>query len=53
MTEVKDELEQTARKAARGRSDETPVIVHHVLFVGIGVFVGIVVLTILLIYYLL
>lgn len=52
MAEVEDELERTARKAARGRSDETPVIVHHVLFLGIGLFVALVVGTIFLIYYL-
>jgi hypothetical protein len=52
VAEVKDDRERTARKAARGRSDETPVIVHHVLFAGIGLFVGLVVLTVLLIYYL-
>ena len=52
VAEVKEDLERAARKTARGRSEETPVIVHHVLFLGIGVFVGLLVLTILLIYYL-
>ena len=52
VAEVKEDLERAARKTARGRSEETPVIVHHVLFLGIGAFVGLLVLTILLIYYL-
>ena len=51
MSEVKEELEQTQREAARGRADDTPVLVHNVLFLIIGAFVGLVVLTILLIYY--
>jgi hypothetical protein len=49
--EIKDELEGAQRKAARGRASETPVIVHNVLFLIIGAFVGLLVLAILLIYY--
>lgn len=49
--EIKDELEGAQRKAARGRAPDTPVIVHNVLFLIIGAFVGLLVLAILLIYY--
>jgi hypothetical protein len=52
MSEIKQELDETQRKAGRGRAQETPVIVHNVLFIGIGAFVGVVVLIVLLIYYL-
>jgi hypothetical protein len=49
---VSEQFDRTARKVARGRSDETPVIMHTVLFIGIGAFVALIVLVILLIYYL-
>jgi type II secretory pathway component PulF len=51
VAEIKDELDRTQRKAARGRAPETPVLIHNVLFLAIGAFVGLVVLAILLIYY--
>ena len=51
MDDVKEEVERTERKIARGRSETTPLLVHNVLFVVIATFVGLVVLTILLIYY--
>ena len=49
--EMKDELDRTQRDVARGRADHTPVLIHNVLFLGIGAFVGLIVMTILLIYY--
>lgn len=49
--EIKDELDRTQRKVARGRSAQTPVLIHNVLFLGIGAFVGLIVMMILLIYY--
>jgi hypothetical protein len=49
---VSEQLDRGARKVAHGRSDDTPVILHAVLFAGIGIFVAVVVLVILLIYYL-
>ena len=49
--EIKDELDRTQREVARGRSDHTPVLIHNVLFLGIGAFVGLIVMMILLIYY--
>lgn len=51
MGEIKDELERTQRKVARGRSDITPVLISSILFLGIGAFVGLIVMVILLIYY--
>ena len=53
MDGLKDEAERTARKVARGRSETTLVHVHSVLFVAIGLFVGLVVLIVLLLFYLL
>jgi hypothetical protein len=50
--EIKEELDETQRKVARGRSETTPLLMHNMLFVIIGTFVGLLVLTILLIYYL-
>ena len=52
MDGVKDEAERTARKIARGRSETTPVHVHSVLFVAIGLFVALIVLIVLLLFYL-
>jgi hypothetical protein len=49
--EIKDELDQTQREVARGRSDHTPVLISNILFLGIGAFVGLIVMMILLIYY--
>ena len=49
--ETKDELDRTHRDVARGRADHTPVLIHSVLFLGIGAFVGLIVMMILLIYY--
>jgi hypothetical protein len=49
--EIKNELDRTQRKVARGRADITPVVIHNVLFLGIGAVVGLVVLVLLLIYY--
>lgn len=48
---MKEELDRTQRKVARGRAEDTPLLVHNVLFLIIGAFVGLLVLTILLIYY--
>jgi type II secretory pathway component PulF len=49
--EIKDELDRTQREVARGRSDQTPVLISNILFLGIGAFVGLIVMMILLIYY--
>jgi type II secretory pathway component PulF len=49
--EIKDELDQTQREVARGRADHTPVLISNILFLGIGAFVGLIVMMILLIYY--
>jgi hypothetical protein len=49
--EIKEEFDHAQRKAARGRATETPVLIHNILFLIIGAFVGLVVLTVLLIYY--
>lgn len=51
MGEVKDELDRTQRKAARGRADHTPVLIYNVLFLGLGAIVGLIVMMVLLIYY--
>ena len=52
MSEIKQELDETQRKAGRGRATETPVIVHNFLFLGIAAFVGLVVAIVLLVNYL-
>jgi type II secretory pathway component PulF len=49
--EIKDELDRTQREVARGRADHTPVLISNILFLGIGAFVGLIVMMILLIYY--
>jgi hypothetical protein len=53
VTSVKDEADRVQRKAARGRDDATPALVHHVLFLIIGAFVALVVGIVLLLYYVL
>ena len=51
MTGLKDEAEEVLDEAARGRSDHTPVTVHAMVIVVIGVVAAVVIAIALALYF--